>query len=405
MPLRILVVSNLYPPGVVGGYELLCRQTAEALESRGHDVTVLTTAWGARGPDASRVRVDRRLELLCPFDRPYGIGDLGYRRVERHNRAVTTEVLRAARPDVVFVWSQLRLSLGPARAAEESSAPVVYTLNDINLANYIRPRLTRSPRTWIGRARAARRSRSLGRRYVDDLRWDAVTCISRDLKRRLLEMRVPVPHAKVIHQGIPVGTFPLKPDPGGLHDPMRLLFVGALLDYKGVHTIVDGAHRAARDFPVELTIAGDSADETYKTRLRAAAAAGPASVRFLGFVQHEDLPAIYRAHDVFAFASRPVEGFGLTHLEAMASGTTVVATRRGGHAEALADGENALLFDEDDAAGLAARLGELRASPERSRQLACAARARVDSTFTHDRYVDRIEGLLAEAVTQEPGGA
>jgi glycosyltransferase involved in cell wall biosynthesis len=71
----------------------------------------------------------------------------------------------------------------------------------------------------------------------------------------------------------------------------------------------------------------------------------------------------------------------------------------------LADGENALLFDEDDAAGLADRLGELRRSPDRSRQLARAARARVDSAFTHECYVDRIEGLLTESVSKARAGA
>jgi len=400
--MKILVVSNLYPPGVVGGYELLCRQTTEALASRGHEVAVLTTRWGSADPDGSRVRIDRRLRLLSPFDQPYRIGDLGYRRVERHNQAVTDSVLRAERPDVVFMWSQLRISLGAARAAEESTTSVVYTINDVNLANYIRPRITRAPRSWAGRARSLCRRHALGRRYVDDLRWRSVTCISTDLKRRLVAMGVPVPHAEVIHQGIPIAAFPSKPDPGRLHEPLRLLFVGALLDYKGVHTVIDGAHRAARRFPVELTIVGDSANEAYKGRLRAAAT-GPARVEFRGFVRHEDLPAVYRAHDVLAFASHPIEGFGLTHLEAMASGTTVVATRRGGHAEALSDGENALLFDADDAEGLAARLGELRGSPDLSRRLARAARAHVDSMFTHSRYVDRIERLLADTASRQPG--
>jgi glycosyltransferase involved in cell wall biosynthesis len=319
---------------------------------------------------------------------------LAYRRVERHNRAVTAAVVEAERPDVVFVWSPLRLSLGPARAAEASGRPVVYTLNDVNLANYIPPRGGWSLRAAARRARLAWRRHALGRAYVDDLGWRTVTCISHDLKRRLLAMGVPVPHAEVLHQGIPIDHFPAKDDPGALHDPMRVLFVGALLDYKGVHTIVDAAQRAAREFPVHLTIVGDSPDAGYKDRLRAAAAAGPARVEFLGFVPHAELPALYRAHDVFAFASRPVEGFGLTHLEAMASGTTVVATRSGGHAEALAEGENSLLFDADDAAGLAARLVELQRSPERSRRLARAGRARVEAEFTHERYVGRVEQLL-----------
>ena len=42
--MKVLVVSNLYPPEVIGGYELSCRQVVDGLRSAGHDVRVLTTA-------------------------------------------------------------------------------------------------------------------------------------------------------------------------------------------------------------------------------------------------------------------------------------------------------------------------------------------------------------------------
>ena len=44
--MKILVVSDLYPPFHVGGYELNCRDCVEALISRGHEITVLTSSWG-----------------------------------------------------------------------------------------------------------------------------------------------------------------------------------------------------------------------------------------------------------------------------------------------------------------------------------------------------------------------
>ena len=55
---KILVLSNLYPPDVIGGYELGCRQAVDALRALGHDVRVLTTA--------PRVPVERR--AACAAD-------------------------------------------------------------------------------------------------------------------------------------------------------------------------------------------------------------------------------------------------------------------------------------------------------------------------------------------------
>jgi len=44
--MRILVISDLYPPYYVGGYELNCKDTSDALINRGNQVTVLTSSWG-----------------------------------------------------------------------------------------------------------------------------------------------------------------------------------------------------------------------------------------------------------------------------------------------------------------------------------------------------------------------
>src|SRR5215475_10291855 len=69
--MKILMVSNLYPPHYRGGYEMRCAQVAEALQMVGHEVRVLTTVyglpigrWGKFQPSTGTlngVRVDRWL--------------------------------------------------------------------------------------------------------------------------------------------------------------------------------------------------------------------------------------------------------------------------------------------------------------------------------------------------------
>src|SRR5262249_15255212 len=66
--MRILVLSNLYPPDFFGGYELGCRQAADALADAGHEVLVLTAA--PRVPVPSEPRVRRALQLTDVYS-PY----------------------------------------------------------------------------------------------------------------------------------------------------------------------------------------------------------------------------------------------------------------------------------------------------------------------------------------------
>ena len=77
--MRILTLSNLYPPHYVGGYELRCGKVVEALRRRGHSVEVLTSNHGVGGdrPPAEDNSVNRSLRIHGFFGHPWlGIGDL-----------------------------------------------------------------------------------------------------------------------------------------------------------------------------------------------------------------------------------------------------------------------------------------------------------------------------------------
>ena len=396
--MKILVVTNLFPPYVLGGYEILCGQVCERLVQRGHRLTVLASTHGSEGqvePGDSQ-NVKRLLSLYLPFDRPARIMRVRRWRVGRRNDRITADAIRREQPDVIFLWSQLRLTVGPARAAERSGTPAVYTFNDANILTY-------RPACFGPRPRALAR-------YVRDrwllpgitfrgLRMRHATCISRVMKQRLTEGRLPAPDLKVIYQGIPIEKFPLKPQPGEVHSTPRLLYVGQLHAYKGVHTLLDAARRIAagrgRD-ALRVTIAGDG-PEAYKRHLRERAAEAGCPVDFRGRVAHDELPQVYREHDIFVFPSTWQEPAGITHLEAMASGTPVVSTAHGGQGEFLEHERNALVFEKEDASGLADQIVRLIGDPDLRRALASNGRETVADRFTTEHYVDALEALLHEA--------
>jgi glycosyltransferase involved in cell wall biosynthesis len=107
-------------------------------------------------------------------------------------------------------------------------------------------------------------------------------------------------------------------------------------------------------------------------------------VRFAGFIV--DAPRCMPAIDLYVSASRR-EGLPLSLLEAMACGLPVVATRVGGHVDAVEDGVTGLLVSVDDQAGLISAMATLLADPERRRQMGEAGRERVEKHFSVGRMV------------------
>jgi glycosyltransferase involved in cell wall biosynthesis len=139
--------------------------------------------------------------------------------------------------------------------------------------------------------------------------------------------------------------------------PVRVLSVGRLVPDKNLALLIEAF--AACGFPAgeaELELCGTGPLEA---ELRALAGRLGAAVRFRGFVAPDSLPGLYAGADVLALVST-YEPFGVTVREAAAAGLPVICSERAGAAGDVAvDGENALVVDPSDRAGVAVALGAL----------------------------------------------
>ena len=109
--MKLLVVSNFYPPARAGGYTQLCIEVAEALKKRGHEITVLTSNHRIETvtrPDPAVRRV-LHLEGDLNYYRPLEFF-LRWRANRRANERWVREVVRETAPDLVFVWGMWALS-------------------------------------------------------------------------------------------------------------------------------------------------------------------------------------------------------------------------------------------------------------------------------------------------------
>lgn len=122
-----------------------------------------------------------------------------------------------------------------------------------------------------------------------------------------------------------------EPAPRIYERPLKLLFVGRLVPYKGCDMVIEAARGLLENGTAKLTIVGDGPDRTRLEEMaRGSVAAG--TVNFVGQVSHSQVEGYFASSDVFAFPSIREFG-GAVVLEAMAMGCVPVVVNYGGPAE------------------------------------------------------------------------
>jgi glycosyltransferase involved in cell wall biosynthesis len=221
------------------------------------------------------------------------------------------------------------------------------------------------------------------------------------------ELRAPPRRTRVIYGGADPRRY--APDPAVSRD--GALFVGRLTPHKGVDRLIAALPSGGR-----LSVAGSAGhdpappERDYPLLLRRLAAGR--DVRFLGPVPDEALPDLYRRAVVLALPSvdrtcygrdvRVSELLGLVALEAMASGTPVVASRLGGLAEVVRHGVTGFLAEPGNVAELRERLDQLLRDRALAARLGRNARELVLDRFTWRACAERCLAAYAELL--DPGG-
>lgn len=412
--MRILTISNLYPPHYVGGYELRCATVVQALRARGHTVEVLTSNHQVAGVAAtgSEPGVHRHLRIHGFFGHPW-LNIRALTDLELHNHRSVREAIDRFRPDVVHVWNLGGVSKSLCHTLTRLGLPVVYDVSDHWIArslaadvwldwwNRRNPSLpARLMRLFWSLKGARRRWDALApTQPVSAIRFPRIYFCSRALQTITISKGYPVEHGDVIYCPVDTDRFTGEPQPPHrlLH---RLLYVGRLSEDKGVMTALRAMLAVQGRFPGELHVFGRG-DPAYTAGLQAYVAEHSLPV-FFRSASAAAMPEVYRAHDALLFTSEWEEPFALTPLEAMSSGLPVIGTTTGGSQELLRDGENALTYAAGDANALGECIVALAADPARRFRLAAAGHAEVRSRFAEPIIVSQIEDYLLKTITDWP---
>jgi glycogen synthase len=389
--MKILVVTNLYPPHHIGGYELGCRDVVEGLRARGHEVNVLTSTFRQPAATESAAGVERSLTCRVQNDQPAP-------GILKECRKLAAAV-RRGQPDVIYFWNLAGLSFWLPVFARWRRWRLAFFLSDTNFAFWRVAAWALGPsrrypflQTLLGRTWLIR-----GWPVLENLPCHFA---SEFLRRTADQNAITVAgNSRVAHWGIESAAFPASAR--SRWPVKKLLYVGQMIPQKGVHTALEAFALVAREkgyAALTFSLAGGGMHPEYEQNLQALAAQlGVAGrVQFLGKVPRAELPKIYADHDVLVFPSEWDEPFAITPLEAMASGLPVVGTTTGGSGELFRDRETALTFQAGDAADGARALRELCCDRELFEKIAATGQREVRAKHTLKAMVDQIEDSLVK---------
>jgi phosphatidylinositol alpha-mannosyltransferase len=355
-----------YTWDVPGGVQAHVRDLAESLIGLGHEVSVLTPVDDADGADLPSYVVAAGRAVPVPYNGSVArlaFGPLSLTRTRRWLRRGRFDVLHLHEPTVPS------LSMLACFAARGPMVATFHTATARSRAlqvfgTTLQPGLEKI----TGRIAVSPAARRV---VVEHLGHDAV----------LVPNGVAVRHF--------AGAQPLPDAPPG----PTVVFLGRLDEpRKGLEVLLAALPALTRQVPdVQLLVAGPG---ELDGRL-------PHNVHLLGLVSEADKPRVYASGDVYCAPNTHGESFGIVLIEAMATGTPVVASDLEAFRRVLDDGEAGVLVPVGDASALADALADLLGDPERRRHLS-AAGSRVVQAYDWEHVTRQIVEVYETVAAAAP---
>ena len=419
--MKVLVISNLCPPDYDGGFELSALRNAESLRNLGHEVEFVTGEYRVsfqgeridpqwvhrifKLPPANDSWANAEMFLGGSSDLRFKIGnifsELGLRyanirgliqmlRVAPKNEAALDEFLETHDFDVAYVFGLHKIGTSVVRSLMRKRIPVLYHQGDEWLATYIKPRLTKrlllnivSPITFF-------KERNI------DLK--NVFLVSKFMKGRFLAAGFHQEQLGVIYRGV---EYPLAQNlDRERFDPPIFLVASRLTFYKGIQFAIRAAASLDKREPSanwELWIAGHSDPYSLNTFAKLVSELKiDHRIKFIGKHSRDSVFAHMQRATAVISPSVFDEPFGNTNIEALASGTALIASRSGAIEEIIDHGKSGLIYDRQNYEELAQQMQLILQNVNLRRSLQIEGLNRVKAHFTQENIISQIEGKLAE---------
>ena len=433
--LRILVLTNLYPPHHAGTYDYRCQLVCDELKALGHEIHLLTSNYGTKSGQ-SMPGIDRQLILNGQFGVPKVAGFMDLKELESANNQALRDAIDQFKPEIAFVWSLLGLSKSLIFSLEHTGLPVVYDVADDWVVNELRtdPWLSFWNREKLPFKEAAlRKSLEMsGQRdawddkmptrfdknvkrmpylYPDidpapDIEPDTIRTFpfkriyfcSLAMKERAVQSGYSVNHADVIQPLIQTDLFKgeVKPESQPAN---KLLVFRNMIEGCGAITALNAFAKIREINPdAQLDFYG-LGDSQYIARLKSIAVQQKLSINVAPINDPmRELPEIFPRYDVYLHTSEWQEPLSIAPLEAMACGLPVIGTQMGGIGSFLVNEDNALTYAAGDVSQLVEKIQIVQAYPDFRRKMALRGQQRIIDGHNMSAVMNWIETYLVDTL-------
>ena len=381
--MKILVISNYYPPYYIGGYEVACFDTVQYLKDCGHEVYVLTGNY--KNESIEFEEIYRKLKYIN-YEKP---SYFDKHKVEVYNYELTQELIKKITPDLVYFWSLRLISLSPALAVQKLQIKKVFEIGDLWMKGYFQntifAKLKRSIKNYLPFFVGS---------FVE---FSPSICVSKwiekEMKNKYLAKKTYV---------IPNGVKIYQKQKSHLSKKIRYMFCGRIDYSKGLDLALKALSNLKDRgfFYFELHIYGEG-HEGYINKCKKIIKVLnlDKEVKFCG--KKEDINKFYKNYDVLLMPTRMREPFGLVIIEAMAAGVVVIATNAYGPAEIITHNKDGLLFKNEDVNDLTKKILKIHSNTVLYENLRNAAFLKVFEKFNLLSVKKEVENVLIRTAQKD----
>ena len=383
--MRLLLITNLYPPQELGGYGRCMADFCWGLKQRGHQLQVIcndasylgsASKTGPCGEPVAR-------ELLLKGDFCNGVhlmqNEPEQQAVDQHNQAVIQRYLENNRWDGILLGNLDLLGVGFLHWLLSHTLPVLHHVGFVQSPYAIE----QQPNTDNYHLLAA----------------------SHAVKSRLIAEGIRATDASIVYPGARTDLF----GPGVIRralpelpcrikgQPLHICFAGLLMESKAPHTLLEAiAQLHQQGYPIRASLAGGPFQKTYVEAMNSFCIDNNINhvITFYKQLTRDQLTRFFRLHHAAVFPSMHPEAFGIVAVEAMASGLALLSSGVGGASEVFENNKSGLQFQAGDAQSLTKQIKRLFDEPGLLRALQENSLERARNRFDVQRSAQQIEALL-----------
>lgn len=401
--MKVGLISDFFPPSLVGGAEISCQLLAEALSREGVEVHVLTPSFSGRQSSVEmngftihyylfpfKSAIKHRVVIGNPLFYLWSyraisrcIDRIGLDLVHAQNKYSIPGSLLAARSRHIPVFATVRDTLplcefavctlkGETKiGADCSFLRLLRCTREFQELYDLRGNALSKTLKWIPLTIYAKINSGSLRFFLE--RVDQIVAVSQGLKEIYVKSGLDQERITVVPNIVPPPDQQKTATSADLEKLRRklslrnedqvILYVGRLSWGKGIHLLIEAMSKVLSEVKnAKLIIAGEGFLKLVLEE-RVANQGISDSVLLLGHIDHDTVLNLYFLANVVASPSVWPEPLSRVHLEAMSAGRPIVASKVGGNLETVIDGKTGLLVASGDVDSLAEAIIYLLENP------------------------------------------